>query len=232
MPARIAGAHVQRPATPGAVIDSDSRKPDRCIAARGGTQWSGILPAGLDVCKRTPAYVTDSCECIIPSGERNRPKTCVIWGGGSKTGTRSDCYGGGNRPRRPSHGGEGRGGRRFVRDLTTLRRLVRDGPADAPERIERICRRYPDAGPPPPGEPWSPKYRLRMLTLHLLETWNRIGTDTQRTSNSAERMIGLLLKMRSATMRGFVQPDNILRFVHLMAHLREAGTPPQRKTAC
>jgi hypothetical protein len=33
-------------------------------------------------------------------------------------------------------------------------------------------------------------------------------------------------------MRGFVQPDNGLRFTYLMAHLREAGTPPQLKTAC
>ena len=104
-----------------------------------------------------------------------------------------------------------------------------DGPDDAPERVETIHRRYLDADPPPPGEPWSPAYHLRMLTLHLLETWGRIGADTQPTNNTAERRIGLLLKMRSKTMRGFAQPGDILRFVHLMAHLREAGRPPRTR---
>ncbi|MFH1730926.1 MAG: hypothetical protein ABIF82_04645 [Planctomycetota bacterium] len=71
-----------------------------------------------------------------------------------------------------------------------------------------------------------------MLTLHLLDTWDRIGTDTQPTNDTVERMIGLLLKIRSKTMRGLAEPENILRFVHVAAHVWEGGSTPDLKTAC
>jgi transposase-like protein len=112
-----------------------------------------------------------------------------------------------------------RGYRRWVRDLDQLSRLIRDGPDDAGIRLQKIHHRYLDYPPPPPGRPWSLGYHLRMLTLHLLDTWNRIGAGEEHTNNTAERLIGLLLKIRSKTMRGFAKPENILRFVHLAAHL-------------
>ncbi len=125
-----------------------------------------------------------------------------------------------------------RGYTRFVRDLKELRRLVRDGPGDAVERIQKIHHRYLDYAAAPRGGHWSLGYHMRMLTLHLLDTWNRIGADTQSTNNTAERMIGLLLKIRSKTMRGFVKPDNILRFVHLAAHLWEGRGECELKAVC
>jgi len=114
-----------------------------------------------------------------------------------------------------------RGYRPMVRDLDRVKRLIRDGPPDALDRLVRIHRRYQDAPMPRAGQTWSLPTHVRMLTLHLIETWERIGTDTQPTNNTAERLIGLLLKERSKTMRGFAKPDSIPRFVHLAAHLRE-----------
>jgi len=119
-----------------------------------------------------------------------------------------------------------RGHRRMVRDLDRLKRLIRDGPPDALQQLLRIHRRYLDAPPPRPGQPWSLRTHLRMLTHHLIETWERVGTDTQPTNNTAERLIGLLLKERSKTMRGFASADSIPRFVHLAAYLREQPRGP------
>jgi len=109
-----------------------------------------------------------------------------------------------------------------VRDLDALRRLIKDDPPNALARLQKIHNRYISHPPPPPGEQWSLGYHVRMLTLHLLDKWRRIGIDTQPTNNTAERMIGLSLKIRSKTMRGFSKKENIIRFVHLAAHLRES----------
>ncbi len=137
-----------------------------------------------------------------------------------------------NRIRSLQSQAEDRGYTRFVRDLKELRRLVRDGPDDAVERVQKIHLRYLDYASAPRGGHWTLGYHMRMLTLHLLDTWNRIGAETQPTNNTAERMIGLLLKIRSKTMRGFVKPDNILRFVHLAAHLWEGRGECELKDVC
>ena len=127
---------------------------------------------------------------------------------------------------------EERGYRAYVRDLDELRRLVRDGPPDALARIEKIHRRYLDHAAAPPGGQWTLGYHLRMLTLHLLDTWRRIGAGDQPTNNTAERLIGLLLKIRSKTMRGFAKPENILRFVHLAAYLWENRRTCDLRAVC
>ena len=137
-----------------------------------------------------------------------------------------------NRIRSLQSQAEDRGYTRFVRDLKELRRLVRDGPDDAVERVQKIHLRYLDYASAPRGGHWTLGYHMRMLTLHLLDTWNRIGAETQPTNNTAERMIGLLLNIRSKTMRGFVKPDNILRFVHLAAHLWEGRGECELKDVC
>jgi len=121
---------------------------------------------------------------------------------------------------------------RARRDLEELRRLIRKHPPDALDRIRAIHERYLHCLGPPRGGTWSFGYHLRMLTLHLLDTWDRIGTPTQRTNNTAERLIGLLLKIRSKTMRGFVLPSNILRFVHLAHYLWQNQANCQLKAVC
>ena len=114
-----------------------------------------------------------------------------------------------------------RGWRRYERDLETLRRLIREDPPDAVDRIQQIHERYLDHLSPGPGGEWSLGYHMRMLTLHLIETWMRVGAASQRTNNTVERMIGILLKNRSKTMRGFGKAENIIRFVHLAAYVWE-----------
>ena len=125
-----------------------------------------------------------------------------------------------------------RGYRQYIRDLDELGRLVRDGPPDALARVEKIHRRYLDYPVAPRGGTWTLGYHMRMLTLHLLDTWNRIGAGTQLTNNTAERLIGLLLKIRSKTMRGFAKPENIQRFVHLTAYLWENRNACELKAVC
>ena len=68
--------------------------------------------------------------------------------------------------------------------------------------------------------------------LHLRDTWRRIGAGDQPTNNTAERLIGLLLKIRSKTMRGFAKPENILRFVHLAAYLWENRRTCHLRAVC
>lgn len=127
---------------------------------------------------------------------------------------------------------EERGYSRWVRDLDELCRLIRDGPEDAMERLQEIHQRYLEYAAPAAGGSWSLGYHLRMLTLHLLDTWNRVGVGSETTNNTAERLIGLLLKIRSKTMRGFVRPENILRFVHLAAYLWENRADCDLKAVC
>lgn len=114
-----------------------------------------------------------------------------------------------------------RGWRQYERDLDRLRQLIKERPPDALLRIRKMHERYLDHLSPGPGGEWSLGYHMRMLTLHLLETWMRIGAGSQATNNTTERMIGILLKNRSKTMRGFAKRENILRFVHLASYLWE-----------
>ena len=49
----------------------------------------------------------------------------------------------------------------------------------------------------------------------VFENRNRVGP----TDNTTERLIGLLLKELSKTMRGFQKPENIKGFVNLTGYL-------------
>ena len=60
----------------------------------------------------------------------------------------------------------------------------------------------------------------------------RAGTHTQPSNNAIERMIGLLLNIRSKTVRGFAKRDNTLRFVHLPARLWEGRLACELKAVC
>jgi len=100
-------------------------------------------------------------------------------------------------------------------DLERLAAFVREWP-DADEKdLQELWRKYLKYPPPPPGGRWSFGYEVRLLMQDVLENWNRVGP----TNNTTERLIGLLLKMRSKTMRGFVKTENIKRFVYLNGFL-------------
>ena len=112
-----------------------------------------------------------------------------------------------------------RGWTQFTNDLDRLSNLVRHRPRDGPEGLRRIHERYLRYAAPRPGKTWTLGYHLLLLTLHLMDTWDQVGIDDQPTNNTAERLIGLLLKIRSKTMRGFAIPDHVVLIVYLIAYL-------------
>ena len=78
----------------------------------------------------------------------------------------------------------------------------------------------------------SPWYRLRLLTLDLAEDWSRLtlteryrAPDGQRlvpaTNNVSERGIGLNIKERYRTMRGYKSTTSLRCIPALTAYLRE-----------
>jgi transposase-like protein len=95
------------------------------------------------------------------------------------------------------------------RTRTTIRTLVRALPADGHVQLWALHQRYLAHAPPRPGEQASVGYRLRMLTLALLEQWPKLCLAKTRpelgldgTNNAAERAIGKS-KLRYKTMRGY-----------------------------
>jgi len=100
---------------------------------------------------------------------------------------------------------------------------------------------------PRKGERQSPEYALRMLTLDILENWNRLVCYQQTherfrdklgrlvprsyqvpsTNNATENAIGRGGKIRAKRMRGFKRADTLLPIMFLLASLGGvlAGVP-------
>ena len=128
-----------------------------------------------------------------------------------------------------------RGWSRYLHDLDELRRIVATLPSDAVERIYSIHRHYLKHRPPGGGATWTRGYPMRMLTLHLLESYRKLSTSHNsrwRPNNATERAIGLWLKICSTIMRGFQRTANILPFVHLSAYLCENRVDCQLARLC
>jgi len=105
------------------------------------------------------------------------------------------------------------------------------------------------ARPPRKGQKQSPEYALRMLTLDIVENWNRLvcyqqeheplrdelGRQVRRryqvpsTNNATENAIGRGGKIRAKRMRGFKRANTILPIMFLLASLGGvlAGVPFQ-----
>jgi hypothetical protein len=111
------------------------------------------------------------------------------------------------------------------RDLETLRRLVRDRPADAQGQLDQLEERYRAAPPPPrPSQRHTVWYRMRRLVTRLKTGWPRLTLDQRRldldgTNNSSERVIGWWIKERYRTMRGYKRPESIRNVVTLTARM-------------
>lgn len=109
-------------------------------------------------------------------------------------------------------------------DLETLRRLVRERPADGEEQLAQLAQQYQGVPAPKVGERHTVWYRLRMLITRLWDRWYRLTLDQRRkdldgTNNSAERMIGWWCKERYRTMRGYKRTKSILNVVTLTARM-------------
>jgi hypothetical protein len=117
------------------------------------------------------------------------------------------------------------------------------------EAIRWLHAQFRQARPPRKGQKQSPEYALRMLTLDILENWNRLvcyqqehealrdelGRKVRRTytvpstNNATENAIGRGGKIRAKRMRGFKRADTILPIMFLLASLSGtlAGVPFQ-----
>jgi len=115
--------------------------------------------------------------------------------------------------------------------------------------IRWLHQQFRGARPPRKGQQQSPEYALRMLTLDIMENWNRLicyqqedealrdelGRKVRRdyqvpsTNNATENAIGRGGKIRAKRMRGFKRADTLLPIMFLLASLGGllAGVPFQ-----
>ncbi len=121
-------------------------------------------------------------------------------------------------------------------DLATLEEIILARAGGSLATLVALLRRYQGAAGPKKGRLASAWYRLRMLLVRLIENWQRLTlTDRYRdeqgrrlvpaTNNVTERGIGLNIKERYRTMRGFKSVRSVKRVGTLFAHLRDAGQP-------
>jgi transposase-like protein len=120
-----------------------------------------------------------------------------------------------------------------VAELETM--ILARTPSSRPH-LETLQGRYRVASPPLPGKKASSFYRLRLLTMDLAEDWSKLTlSDTCRepdgrrfvptTNNASEQRIGLNIKNRYRTMRGYKSKWSMRQVPAMMAYLRESADP-------
>lgn len=103
--------------------------------------------------------------------------------------------------------------------MEELLALLRERPRapTVPEELGCLVRRYINARK---GLPW----KVNQLLQHVERTWEKVSEDPHDpTNNATERMIGLTLKIRAKTMRGFKAMHKVLHHPHLAYFLRGSG---------
>lgn len=121
-------------------------------------------------------------------------------------------------------------------DVAELEMLVLARTPSSQATLEALQQCYQVASPPTPGKKASPFYRLRLLTMDLAEDWSRLtlsehcrAQDGRRlvppTNNASEQRIGLNIKERYRTMRGYKSKWSARQVPALIAWLREAEEP-------
>jgi transposase-like protein len=115
-------------------------------------------------------------------------------------------------------------------DLATVRDLVRELPEEGAAKLWPVHAHYLGAAPPRKGEAASIDYRMRLLTLHLIETWPKLCLAQARpelgmdgTNNATERAIGKS-KLRYKTMRGYKSVDGLRNGIALTQWLYSGDT--------
>jgi transposase-like protein len=137
----------------------------------------------------------------------------------------------------------------YSKEKELIREALKKLDANSLAAIRWLHQRFGKARSPRKGEHQSPEYALRMLTLDILENWDRLvcyqqtharfrdklGRQVQRTyqvpstNNATENAIGRGGKIRAKRMRGFKRADTILPIMFLLASLGGvlAGVPFQ-----
>lgn len=101
---------------------------------------------------------------------------------------------------------------RKLKPLERLEALLRAGPLKE-EELQELYRQFIHYRSPGTGKKYPPAYKVKLLLQELLEKIDHLGTWT---NNTTERIIGLALKYRSRTMRGFKKESNIKAFANLL----------------
>jgi len=101
-------------------------------------------------------------------------------------------------------------------------------------RLDVLARRYERETWPKKGQRATPFARLKLLTMDLAADWSRLTLTERwrdedqrrfipRTNNVSEQRIGLNIKERYRTMRGYKSAVSLVRVATLTAFLREEG---------
>lgn len=101
-------------------------------------------------------------------------------------------------------------------------------------RLDVLARRYERETLPKKGQRATPFARLKLLTMDLAADWSRLTLTERwrdedqrrfipRTNNVSEQRIGLNIKERYRTMRGYKSAVSLVRVATLTAFLREEG---------
>jgi hypothetical protein len=123
-------------------------------------------------------------------------------------------------------------------DKELIKRAIKALTPQSKKSLQAIHRRYRKHPPPKKGQQESTGYKLRMLTLDLLEKWEALtlhqrghsakdafgrGTGpvapVPATNNATENAIGRGGKIRYRAMRGFKAADSMLKTTALVAAL-------------
>jgi hypothetical protein len=131
-----------------------------------------------------------------------------------------------------SHGPDGVSIADTLSDVAALEEIILGRASGSAQELDELQQRYQKAALPRKGTKASPWCRLRLLTLDLSEDWPRLTlADRYRdrsgqrlvppTNNISEQQIGLNIKERYRTMRGYKSMTSVRCLPLLTAHLRE-----------
>lgn len=109
----------------------------------------------------------------------------------------------------------------LIDDLDRVWTVLSELPEDGIDTLWPLHQQYLGAAPPRTGERASVGYRVRRLTLDLVEQWPKLRLARARpelgldgTNNATERAIGKS-KLRSKTMRGYKSLDGMCNGIAL-----------------
>jgi hypothetical protein len=118
--------------------------------------------------------------------------------------------------------------------ILELEQIILWGCPGSQQRLDELVQVYEQERLPKKGQRATPFARLKLLTLRLAASWPRLtlaetlrdkggGRFIPKTNNVSEQGIGMNIKERYRTMRGYKSRVSLLRVVALTSHLRDEG---------
>ena len=115
-----------------------------------------------------------------------------------------------------------------LRDLASLKEMIRTRRPEDQSRVEEIYLRYANARKPGKGKKHDVAYRMRHLFMDRWNLWPRLtfyrswkngygNVILDGTNNYCERAIGWWIKERYRSMRGYKQASSALGISRLIA---------------